>query len=88
MAEPHVRDEKQAMSPGARGLIESALRTLDAEASGIDVLSVAIRDGLGASFIAAVELIRGDRGRVIVTGMGKSGIICREIAATLASTGT
>ena len=88
MAEPHVRDEKQAMSPRARGLIESALRTLDAEASGIDVLSVAIRDGLGASFIAAVELIRGARGRVIVTGMGKSGHVGRKIAATFASTGT
>jgi arabinose-5-phosphate isomerase len=35
-----------------------------------------------------VELIRGCKGRVIVTGMGKSGIICRKIAATLASTGT
>jgi arabinose-5-phosphate isomerase len=88
MAEPHVRDEKQAMSPRARGLIESALRTLDAEASGIDVLSVAIRDELGATFIAAVELIRGARGRVIVTGMGKSGHVGRKIAATFASTGT
>ncbi len=88
MAEPHVRDEKQAMSPRARGLIESALRTLDAEASGIDVLSVAIRDELGATFISAVELIRGARGRVIVTGMGKSGHVGRKIAATFASTGT
>jgi arabinose-5-phosphate isomerase len=88
MAEPHVRDEKPAMRPRARGLIESALRTLDAEASGIDVLSVAIRDGLGATFIAAVELIRGARGRVIVTGMGKSGHVGRKIAATFASTGT
>src|SRR5476651_1520626 len=88
MAEPHGRDEKPAMRPRARGLIESALRTLDAEASGIDVLSVAIRDGLGATFIAAVELIRGARGRVIVTGMGKSGHVGKKIAATFASTGT
>src|SRR5476651_1094009 len=88
MAEPHGRDEKPAMRPRARGLIESALRTLDAEASGIDVLSVAIRDGLGATFIAAVELIRGARGRVIVTGLGKSGHVGRKIAATFASTGT
>ena len=35
-----------------------------------------------------VELLRECRGRVIVTGMGKSGIICRKIAATLSSTGT
>ena len=45
-------------------------------------------DALGASFVAAVEKIRSARGRVIVTGMGKSGHIARKIAATLASTGT
>jgi arabinose-5-phosphate isomerase len=88
MAEPHVRDEKQAMSSRARAFIESALRTLEAEASGIHALSAAIHDGLGQSFIAAVELIRSARGRVIVTGMGKSGHVGRKIAATLASTGT
>jgi len=68
--------------------IGSALRTLDAEASGIAALSTSIRDGLGASLVAAVELIRGAKGRVIVTGMGKSGHIGRKIAATFASTGT
>jgi arabinose-5-phosphate isomerase len=88
MAEPHVRDEKQAMNSRARAFIDSALRTLDAEASGIHVLSAAIHDGLGQSFIAAVELIHAARGRVIVTGMGKSGHVGRKIAATFASTGT
>jgi arabinose-5-phosphate isomerase len=88
MAEPHVRDDKQAMSPRARDYIDSALRTLEAGTSGIDVLSVAIRDGLGASFVSAAELIRNARGRVIVTGMGKSGHVGRKIAATFASTGT
>jgi arabinose-5-phosphate isomerase len=88
MAEPHVLDEKQAMSPRARDYIDSALRTLDAGASGIDVLLVAIRDGLGASFVTAAELIRSARGRLIVTGMGKSGHVGRKIAATFASTGT
>jgi len=88
MAEPHVRDEKQAMSPRAREFIDSALRTLDAEASGIHALSTAIHDALGKSFIAAVELIRSARGRLIVTGMGKSGHVGRKIAATFASTGT
>ncbi|HTS42717.1 MAG TPA: KpsF/GutQ family sugar-phosphate isomerase [Xanthobacteraceae bacterium] len=88
MAEPHVQDEKRPVPPHARAFIESALRTLEAEASGIDALSAAIHDGLGHSFIAAVELIRSARGRVIVTGMGKSGHVGRKIAATLASTGT
>jgi arabinose-5-phosphate isomerase len=49
---------------------------------------VAIRDGLGASLVAAAELIRNASGRLIVTGMGKSGHIGRKIAATFASTGT
>jgi arabinose-5-phosphate isomerase len=68
--------------------IGSALRTLEAEAGGIQALVAAIHDGLGRSFIAAVELIRRAKGRVIVTGMGKSGHVARKIAATFASTGT
>ena len=69
-------------------LIASAVRTLGVEADGLNALSVALRDGLGHSFIAAIGLIRAATGRVIVTGMGKSGHIGRKIAATLASTGT
>ncbi|MEX0842355.1 MAG: KpsF/GutQ family sugar-phosphate isomerase, partial [Xanthobacteraceae bacterium] len=55
---------------------------------GIAAMTAAIGDGLGAAFVQTVELIRGIRGRVIVTGMGKSGHIGHKIAATLASTGT
>jgi arabinose-5-phosphate isomerase len=69
-------------------LIASAVRTLEAEAGGISALMAAIHDGLGGPFTAAVEMIRGVSGRVIVTGMGKSGHVGRKIAATLASTGT
>ncbi len=72
----------------AGALIASALRTLEVETGGINALAAAIHDGLGRSFIAAVELIRGAKGRVIVSGMGKSGHVARKIAATLASTGT
>ena len=43
---------------------------------------------IGAAFVRAVELIAGSRGRVIVAGVGKSGLIGRKIAATLTSTGT
>jgi len=68
--------------------IASALRTLDAEGSGIQALTAALQNGLGAPFAASVELIRAARGRVIVSGLGKSGHIGRKIAATLASTGT
>ncbi len=69
-------------------VITSALRTLDAEGSGVEALASALRDGLGAAFIAAIDLIRAAQGRVIVTGMGKSGHIGRKVASTFASTGT
>ncbi len=86
MAKPNLRDSTKP-GPGL-SLIESALRTLETEAGGITALAGAIRDGMGASFIAAAELIRAVKGRVIVTGMGKSGHVARKVAATLASTGT
>ncbi|HLN11245.1 MAG TPA: KpsF/GutQ family sugar-phosphate isomerase [Xanthobacteraceae bacterium] len=87
MAEPKPAAH-DARPTEARIEIGSALRTLDAERSGIDALAAEIQSGLGAAFVAAVELIRAAAGRVIVTGMGKSGHIGRKIAATLASTGT
>src|SRR5262245_17716556 len=81
-------EKPQKATQPARDLIASAVRTLEAEASGISTLSAAIHDGLGHAFVAAVELISAARGRVIVTGMGKSGYVGRKIAATFASTGT
>jgi arabinose-5-phosphate isomerase len=71
-----------------RALIACALRTLDAEASGLTALGAAIADGLERPFVAAVAMIRQAQGRVIVSGMGKSGHIGHKIAATLSSTGT
>ena len=64
------------------------MRTFEAEAGGISALSAAIRDGLRQPFSAPSNIIRAARGRLIVTGMGKSGHIGRKIAATFASTGT
>src|SRR5476649_1213643 len=61
-----------------------ARKVLETEASAI----LALVDRLDAKFECAVQLLRQCRGRVILTGMGKSGIICRKIAATLTSTGT
>ena len=61
-----------------------ARKVLQTEAAAI----LALVDRLDGRFVRAVELLRDCRGRVIVTGMGKSGIIARKIAATLASTGT
>src|SRR5476651_2195542 len=61
-----------------------ARKVLETEAAAI----LALVARLDARFVSAVQLLRDCRGRVIVTGMGKSGIICRKIAATLTSTGT
>ena len=72
----------------ADAAVQSALRTLDAEGSGIAAITAALQSDLGAPFAAAAELIRNAKGRLIVTGLGKSGHIGRKIAATFASTGT
>jgi arabinose-5-phosphate isomerase len=61
-----------------------ARRVLETEAAAV----LALVDRLDERFDRAVGLLKGCRGRVILTGMGKSGIICRKIAATLSSTGT
>src|SRR6267154_1198367 len=85
---PKPLSTERPTSERARDLIASAVRTLEAEASGITTLATAIHDGLGRAFIAAADMISGARGRLIVTGMGKSGHVGRKIAATFASTGT
>ena len=78
----------QTTTDRAQDAIASALRTLEAEGSGVDALKAALRDGLGRTLAVAVDTIRDAQGRVIVTGMGKSGHVARKIASTLASTGT
>src|SRR5215204_4359697 len=72
----------------ARQAIASALRTLATEREGLSALIEAIGNGLGGPFAAAVARIAAAQGRVIVSGMGKSGHVARKIAATFASTGT
>ena len=72
----------------ANAAVQSALRTLEAEGSGIAAIEAALRSDLGEPFARAAELIRSAKGRLIVTGLGKSGHISRKIAATFASTGT
>jgi arabinose-5-phosphate isomerase len=64
--------------------LELARKVLRTEATAI----LALVDRLDGDFERALQLLFDCRGRVIVTGMGKSGIICRKIAATLSSTGT
>ncbi len=64
--------------------IELARRVLETEAQAI----LGLIPQIGASFTQAVDLLQECAGRVIVTGMGKSGIIARKLSATLSSTGT
>ncbi len=68
--------------------IEAALRTLEIEAEGIDALRASLANGMGAAFVAAVQILALAKGRVIVTGIGKSGHVGQKVAATFASTGT
>ena len=77
-----------ALKAKPHAFIASALRTIETEREGVAALAAAMSDGLGPRFVAAVDTIRAARGRVIVTGMGKSGHVARKVAATLASTGT
>jgi len=74
---PHTGSE-------TRDLLARARRVIDEEIAGLESL----RDGLGDDFVRAVEAILACRGRVIVSGVGKSGQIAKKIASTLTSTGT
>ncbi|MBI4734802.1 MAG: SIS domain-containing protein [candidate division NC10 bacterium] len=64
--------------------LESARRVLRIEAEAIRALG----ERLDQSFVRALDVLQACRGRVVLTGMGKSGFIARKIAATLASTGS
>src|SRR5215471_5782899 len=68
----------------ATALRHSALNVIDIEARSIEVLKTRVGD----NFLRACQLMFECAGRVVVSGMGKSGHIARKIAATLASTGT
>ena len=74
----------RARRPADSEALKRARRVLAIEIAALQ----GVRERLDARFDRAVELIAACRGKVIVTGIGKSGLICRKIAATLASTGT
>lgn len=68
----------------ATEIIKSAVRAIDAEIKGLEAMKLTFGD----SFVNAVQKIAGIKGRVIISGMGKSGHIGQKIAATMSSTGT
>ncbi|MEE1103569.1 MAG: KpsF/GutQ family sugar-phosphate isomerase, partial [Alistipes sp.] len=65
-------------------ILDLARRTLNVEAEALQMMA----QRLGDDFLSAVNRILSASGKLIVTGMGKSGLVGRKIAATLASTGT
>lgn len=75
---------KTKLPDGGHDDLASARRVLKLEAEALEMLA----QSLGDELVAAVDLLYGATGRVIVSGMGKSGHIGRKIAATMASTGT
>jgi len=79
------------MNPVPKSPIVYALRTLEAARQGLLSIEAGLASGaaggLGAAFEEAVKTMAEAPGRIIVTGMGKSGLVARKIAATLASTG-
>ena len=76
--------QKKLPNTAANADLNAATRVLTLEADGIRALA----EGLDGTLSAALDILSGVGGRVVVTGMGKSGHIARKIAATLASTGT
>lgn len=68
--------------------LSSVLRTLNIETEGLAALKASVHEDLGQALVAAVQCIKDAKGRVIVTGVGKSGHVGQKIAATFASTGT
>ncbi|MBO7330634.1 MAG: KpsF/GutQ family sugar-phosphate isomerase [Alistipes sp.] len=72
------------MNFNSQQIIELAQRTLQVEAEALNVMAA----NLGEEFLSAVDAVLACSGKLIITGMGKSGLVGRKIAATLASTGT
>lgn len=70
--------------PDSSSIQATARRVLEVEAAAVQALSARV----GVEFERAVQLVMACSGRVVITGMGKSGIVARKIAATLSSTGT
>ncbi len=67
-----------------RSVLDSARRVLDIEEKSLS----AVGSRLGEEFVKAIQILSSCEGRVVFVGMGKSGLVCRKIAATFASTGT
>ena len=79
-----VPDDNPVSNPSPEALLSLGKEVLVTEAAAVQALA----DRLDETFIDAVRIIQACTGRIVVTGIGKSGHVARKIAATLASTGT
>lgn len=82
------RSQRRPPEQPIDGAIDAATRTLAIEEKGIAALRTSLDGALGSAFSQAVAILGRIGGRVIVTGLGKSGHVGQKIAATFASTGT
>jgi arabinose-5-phosphate isomerase len=80
----HKPARARTSQPGGKQLVDRGKRVLALEAAAVQRLA----DTLGPAFARAIEILAAAKGRVIVSGVGKSGLIARKIAATFTSTGT
>src|SRR5213592_3614759 len=78
------RPSVRKLAPASERLVDRGKRVLALEAAAVQELA----NNLGVAFARAIEILAGATGRVIVSGVGKSGLIARKIAATFTSTGT
>lgn len=88
MANPLLDTPAEEQTDATTYCLVSAERTLETEIAGLSAVRAALKNGLSAPFQQTFDLIQKSRGRVILTGIGKSGHIGTKIAASLASTGT
>jgi arabinose-5-phosphate isomerase len=83
-SKPAAKRGRSDIQSAAQRDLAAALRVLGMEADGLKALA----SSLDKSLVSALDLLAGVKGRIVVTGMGKSGHIANKIAATLASTGS
>lgn len=84
MHKPAKRPQEPKSQAGGKQLVDRGKRVLALEAAAVQRLA----DTLGPAFARAIEILAAARGRLIVSGIGKSGLIAHKIAATFTSTGT
>ncbi len=80
--------KRPALDKATAAAVDAAVRTLEIEGDGLTALRGLMSGPLGTAFAKAVAILTAAKGRVIVTGIGKSGHVGQKIAATFASTGT